>query len=105
MSQFIKVADVDEIEPGGRLSVVVEDSPVLVIRVGDEFFAIEDVCTHDGQPLTDGPVSGQEITCPRHGARFDLASGRALCMPATEPVRTFPVQVRDGAVYVKADED
>ncbi|HID22350.1 MAG TPA: non-heme iron oxygenase ferredoxin subunit [Planctomycetaceae bacterium] len=105
MSQFIKVANVDEIEPGGRLSVVVEDSPVLVIRVGDEFFAIEDVCTHDGQPLTDGPVSGQEITCPRHGARFDLASGRALCMPATEPVRTFPVQVRDGAVYVKADED
>ena len=104
MSDFVKVAEVDDIEPGGRLSVVVDDYPVLLIRVGDDFFAIEDVCTHDGQPLTNGPVSGHEITCPRHGARFDLATGRALCMPATEPVRTFPVEVRDGGVYVKADD-
>jgi len=101
MADFEKVANVSEIEPGGRLSVVVDDEPVLLLRVGDDFYAIEDVCTHDGQPLTDGPVVESAITCPRHGARFDLPTGQPLCMPATEPIRTFDVEVRNGAVYVK----
>ena len=55
MADFEPVASVDEIEPGTRKSVIVDDTPMLLIRVGDNFFAIEDVCTHDGQPLTDGP--------------------------------------------------
>jgi 3-phenylpropionate/trans-cinnamate dioxygenase ferredoxin subunit len=72
-----------------------------LIRIGDDYYAIEDVCTHDGQPLTDGPLQGTAITCPRHGAQFDICSGKALCMPATEPVTTFDVEVRDGAIYAK----
>jgi len=103
MSDFEKVAKVDEIEPGKRLSVVVDDIPALVIRVGDEFYAIEDVCSHDGQPLSDGPIDGNEITCPRHGARFNICSGAALCMPATEGVPTLEVEVRDGDLYVRAN--
>jgi len=105
MSELQQVASVDDIAPGGRLSVVVDDLPVLLIRVGDRFFAIEDVCTHDGQPLTDGPVGETDITCPRHGARFDLATGKPLCMPATEAVRTYAVEVRDGAVFVGSTSD
>ncbi len=101
MSEFEKVATVDEIAPGGRKSVVVDDLPALLLRIGEDFYCIEDVCTHDGQPLTDGPVAGTEITCPRHGARFDVTTGQALCMPATEPVAVFDVEIRDGAVYVK----
>jgi len=100
MSDFQRVAAVDEIEPGGRLAAVVDDVPVLVIRVGDNFHCIEDVCTHDGQPLTDGPLEGKEITCPRHGARFDVTTGAALCMPAFEPVPTYEVKVEEGAVLV-----
>ena len=104
MSEFQPVVKVAEIEPGGRKSVMVDDVSVLLLRVGDEFFAVEDVCTHDGQPLTDGPLNGREIMCPRHGAKFDVSTGRALCMPATEPIETFAVEVRDGVVFVKANE-
>ncbi len=101
MAEFEKVATVGEIEPGHRKSIFVDDYPALLIRVGDNFYAIEDVCTHDGQPLTDGPIDGTAITCPRHGARFDICTGQVLCMPATEPITTFLVEVRDGAVFAK----
>ena len=103
MSDFEKVANVDDIAPGKSLSMVVDDIPALLIRVGDEIHAIEDVCTHDGQPLSDGPIEGNEITCPRHGARFNVCTGAALCMPATEGVPTLEVEVRDGEVFAKAD--
>jgi 3-phenylpropionate/trans-cinnamate dioxygenase ferredoxin subunit len=96
-----KVATTDEVAPGGRLAVVADDVPVLLFRLADGWAAIEDVCTHDGQPLTDGAFDGCAVTCPRHGARFDVRSGRALCMPATEPVRTFDVEVRGSEVWLR----
>ena len=94
-----KIADANELADGERKSVIVDELPALLLRVGDDYFCIEDVCTHDGQPLTDGPVEDCAIECPRHGARFDLKSGKALCMPATQGVRTFDVEVRDDGVY------
>ncbi|TXT30411.1 MAG: hypothetical protein FD138_2288 [Planctomycetota bacterium] len=100
MPAFERVASVSEVPPNGRKSIVVDDVPALLVRIGNDFFAIEDVCSHDGQPLTDGPVADGAITCPRHGAKFDLKSGKALCMPATQPIQTFSVQVRDGDVFV-----
>ena len=100
MPEFQRVAAVDEIPPGGRISANVEDRQILVLRVGDNFFAIEDVCTHDGQPLTTGPLKGTEIECPRHGARFDVTTGKPMCMPAVEPVATFAVKVENGQVFV-----
>ena len=99
--EFEKVAGTSELKPGQRKSVIVDESPVLLIRIGDLYYAIEDICTHDGQPLTDGPLTDGTITCPRHGAQFDLETGKALCMPATEPVETFEVQERDEGIYVK----
>ena len=102
MSDFERVATVDEIAPGGRKSVVIDEVPALLLRVGDSFYAIEDVCTHDGQPLTEGPLEGCEITCTRHGARFDVRTGKPLCMPATEPVQTFEIQIRDKAVFARS---
>lgn len=101
MSEFERVASASEIPPGGRLSVFVDDVPVLLIRIGDEFFAVEDVCSHDGQPLTNGPVGDCAITCPRHGARFDLRTGQPLCMPATQGIPTFEVEVREDQVYLR----
>ena len=101
MSDFERVASVNEIAPGGRMSILVDDLPSLLIRSGDDFFAVEDVCSHDGQPLTNGPVEDGCITCPRHGAKFDLRTGKPLCMPAIEPIATFEVQIRNGEVFVR----
>ncbi len=97
---FERVASVAELPDGGRLSIEVDETPALLIRLGEFFYAIEDLCTHDGQPLTDGPLVGQEIKCPRHGARFDLATGKAMCMPATRGVRTFAVEIRHDEIFV-----
>lgn len=96
-----QVIGTDELQPGGRASVFVDDIPALAVRVGDEYFVIEDVCSHDGQPLADGPIEGGAIMCPRHGAKFDLKTGAALCMPATQPIRTFKVEIKDGAVWAE----
>jgi 3-phenylpropionate/trans-cinnamate dioxygenase ferredoxin component len=103
MSEFHKVATAEEIPPGGRKAAVVDDVPVLVLRVGDNYYCIEDVCTHDGQPLTDGPLDGVQITCPRHGERFDVSNGAALSMPAFEAGPTYEVKVTDGDVFVSVD--
>src|SRR5688572_12756348 len=100
MSAFERVASVTEIPPNGRKSIIVDEVPALLVRIGNDFFAVEDVCSHDGQPLTDGPIADGAITCPRHGAKFDLKTGKPLCMPATQPIQTFSVQVRDGEVFV-----
>jgi metal-sulfur cluster biosynthetic enzyme/nitrite reductase/ring-hydroxylating ferredoxin subunit len=100
MAEFEEVAKVDELKSGESMSVIADDTPVLLVRNGDIFYAIEDMCSHDGQPLSGGPIGDGEVTCSRHGAKFDLKTGAARCMPATEPVRVFDVKVCDGAVYV-----
>ncbi|MEZ6132947.1 MAG: iron-sulfur cluster assembly protein [Planctomycetaceae bacterium] len=96
-----RVISTDELQPGERQSVFVDDIPALVVRLDDDYFVIEDVCSHDGQPLTDGPIDKGAITCPRHGAKFDLKTGAALCMPATKPIRTFQVEIKDNAVWAE----
>ncbi len=105
MSEFERVAAVDDVASGGRLSIFVDDIPALLIRLGEEFFAIEDVCSHDRQPLTNGALGSDcSITCPRHGAKFNLRTGAAMCMPAIQPISTFEVQIRDGAVFARAHD-
>jgi 3-phenylpropionate/trans-cinnamate dioxygenase ferredoxin subunit len=101
MPDFEEIASVDDFKEADRLEVFVDDTPVLLIHLGEQYFAIEDVCTHDGQPLTNGCIEDGAIVCPRHGARFDLHTGKALCMPATKPVRTFEVEVKDGKIFAR----
>lgn len=92
-----KIAEPDELQPGDRKSVIVDDLPALLFRVDDSYYCVEDVCTHDGQPMTDGPLDGCTLTCPRHGAEFDIRNGKPLKMPATEAIRVYSVDVdRDG---------
>ena len=94
-----QVAASDELEAGERRSIFVDDIPALLVRLDDDYYVIEDVCSHDGQPLSDGPVIECSIQCPRHGAKFDLKTGEALCMPATRGIRTFKVEVRDDGIW------
>jgi 3-phenylpropionate/trans-cinnamate dioxygenase ferredoxin subunit len=101
MGEFQRVAALDELPPGGRKSLVFDDRAVLLIRIGDDVYAVEDVCSHDGQPLTEGPLEGTAIECPRHGARFDIRTGKPLCMPAVEPIAVFEVKVEGGAIFLR----
>jgi 3-phenylpropionate/trans-cinnamate dioxygenase ferredoxin component len=101
VSDWVTVCHVADLPPGAHRVVEVDGAQVAVFNLEGELYAIEDVCTHDGQPLTDGPLHGCEITCPRHGARFDIRTGKPLCMPATEPVRTFEIEVRGNAVFAR----
>jgi len=88
---------------GQALSIVAGRRMIAVARSGDEYFAIEDICTHDGAELTGGAIEGTEIICPRHGARFCLRTGEALSPPAYEPVRVFATKIEDGHLWVHAD--
>jgi 3-phenylpropionate/trans-cinnamate dioxygenase ferredoxin subunit len=102
-TRWVDVAAAAELPPGGHLVFEVEGRFVAVYDVAGERYAIEDLCTHDGNPLADGPVEGCEVICPRHGARFCLRTGAALSPPAYEPVATFPVTVRDGRLLIGVD--
>jgi 3-phenylpropionate/trans-cinnamate dioxygenase ferredoxin component len=101
MSGWVDVAPASELEPGAWRCVDVDGSQVAVFNLGGEYYAIEDVCTHDGGILTGGTVEGDVITCPRHGARFSIRTGEVLAPPAYEDVPTFPVRVESGRVQVR----
>ena len=102
---WVDVAAVGEIEEGGVCLVDVEDTEVAVFNINGRFYAVEDVCTHDGGTLADGDVEGHEIECPRHGARFDLRTGEVTAPPAYEDITTFPVRIREGVIQVRDDRD
>jgi 3-phenylpropionate/trans-cinnamate dioxygenase ferredoxin subunit len=101
MSDWITVAKVGELAPGDHRVVDVDGAAVVVFNLGGEYYAIEDVCTHDGGQLTGGTIEGDEIVCPRHGARFSIRTGEALTAPAYEPVAKFPVRVENGVIQVR----
>ncbi|MBV8117313.1 MAG: non-heme iron oxygenase ferredoxin subunit [Candidatus Eremiobacteraeota bacterium] len=97
-----KVAKVSEIAPGTTRRVVIDRNDILLCNVGGNFYAIEDVCTHDGGPLDQGELEGERVVCPRHGATFDVRTGDALTLPAVVPLMTFPVSVEGDDVFVDA---
>ena len=103
MSEWTNVAADGEIGPGEYRVIDVDDTEIAVFNLEGEYFAIEDVCTHDFGTLTGGCLEGGQIMCPRHGARFDIRTGEALTPPAYEPVATFEVRVRDGVVQLRVD--
>ena len=90
---FVTVAKVGEIAEGTCKIVRVDDQSVAVYLIDGAYYAIDDVCTHDGGPLAEGPLEGAVVECPRHGARFDVRTGQVLAPPATVPVPTYAVRV------------
>ena len=101
MPDFVKLARAADIPDPGQQMLEVDERLVVLMHVGGEFFCLDDVCTHDGGPLSDGALDDHAIACPRHGAKFDIRNGKALTMPATEDTLAHQVQVRDGWVWVK----
>jgi 3-phenylpropionate/trans-cinnamate dioxygenase ferredoxin subunit len=104
-SEWIDVGAADSVTGTASLTAEVDGYPLVVVRCGDELFAVEDRCTHDGASLSqDGAgaeIEACQIICPRHFARFDLRTGEALTPPAYEPLRTFKVRQQDGRILVE----
>jgi 3-phenylpropionate/trans-cinnamate dioxygenase ferredoxin subunit len=102
-ARFVKLAGAADVAPGQVRVYEAEGRRIALCNVDGTFYAIDDVCTHDGGPLDQGELEGHQIECPRHGARFDVRNGRALALPAVMPVRSYPVRVEDGVVKVGLD--
>ena len=103
MSDWISVAREGELLHGQWRVVEADGARIVVFNLGGQYSRMEDVCTHDGGQLTGGMVEGEEIVCPRHGARFSIRTGARLCAPAYEPTAKFPVRVENGEIQVRDD--
>ena len=98
--EFIEVAPIEDLPVGERLFLELDDQTVVVFNIGGRLCAIADLCTHDNGPLGEGELDGDQIICPRHGARFDACSGKALTLPAVTPTKAYPVRVEDGMISI-----
>jgi 3-phenylpropionate/trans-cinnamate dioxygenase ferredoxin component len=102
MPDWTFVANLGDIPLQHYKKVDLDGTVVAVFNIVGEYFAIEDVCTHDGAELTSaGHIAGDEIVCPRHGARFCVRTGEALSAPAYEPTATFPLKIDGGKIFVR----
>lgn len=95
-----RVASKSDVSPGEVRVFNVDGRSIALANVDGEFFATDNVCTHDGGPLGEGILVGDQVECPRHGARFDVRTGQVRVLPAVRPVRTYPVHVTDDEVQV-----
>jgi nitrite reductase/ring-hydroxylating ferredoxin subunit len=102
-SNWVRVADAGDCEPGQLLGVEAEGKRVVLANVDGAIYGLEDRCSHAEYPLSTGELSDDRLQCAYHGAKFDVRSGRAVQMPAIRPVRSYQVEVRDGGIFVALD--
>jgi len=98
--EYVDIAPASELPNGERLFVEIEDKPIVIFNIAGQFFSIGDVCSHDDGPVGEGDIEGYNITCPRHGAEFDVRSGRAVQLPAVVDIPAYPVRVVDGMIQL-----
>lgn len=97
---FVEIALESDVSNGERLFVEIDGLAIVVFNIAGQLFAIGDVCTHDNGPLGDGLLDGYTVVCPRHGAEFDIRTGKALTLPAVVDIPAYPVRVVEGKVEV-----
>lgn len=100
MSEWVNVIAVSELPEGERFTFVAKGYPILVFNLQGKFYAIEDCCTHQGLPLSEGEVQGNEITCPFHGAKFNIITGEVTEPPAFENLLTFETRIVQGIIQI-----
>lgn len=98
--EFIAVASTSELPEGERLFLEIDGQPIVIFKIGGQFFAIADVCSHDDGPVGDGLLDGYEIKCPRHGASFDVRNGKVLSLPGIVDIPAYPTRIVDGQVEI-----
>jgi len=99
-AEYVTVGKTSDVAPGAVRVFVVEGQDVAVANVDGQFYAFADVCTHDGGPLAEGELDGCAIECPRHGARFDIATGQVLSMPAVVPIPVYDLKTDGDEIKV-----
>ena len=104
MADWTDVAAAEELIEGDPLVVEAGDCVLVVMSHRGQVSCLEDVCTHDGGPLSEGCFDGGTLACPRHGAKFDVQTGEALTMPATQPTKAFSAKIEDGRVWVLMEQ-
>ena len=97
---FQEIAPVGELPNGERLFVDIEGKPIVIFNIGGQLFSIADVCSHDDGPVGEGRLEGYNITCPRHGAQFDIRAGKVIQMPAIVDIPAYPVRVVNGMIQL-----
>jgi 3-phenylpropionate/trans-cinnamate dioxygenase ferredoxin subunit len=98
--EFVDITTLDQLSDGERLFVDLGGKSIVLFKLAGNLFAIGDVCSHDHGPVGDGDVEGNEIICPRHGARFDIRTGKATSLPALEDIPSYPLRVVAGVVQI-----
>lgn len=101
MTDWVRVAAVDDIKPGDVIQVEVDEEPVVLANTGSDFLATTDICSHEYVLLHDGWLEGETIECPQHGSKFDMRTGEVLNPPATQPIPVYEVKVDGQDVYVR----
>lgn len=104
MSEWVRVAAVEECPKGALLGVEAGEHRIVLAHVDGSMYALQDRCSHADFPLSDGELDGTELECIHHGAKFDVTSGKAIQFPAIRPVRAFPVEIRDSDIFVQVEE-
>jgi 3-phenylpropionate/trans-cinnamate dioxygenase ferredoxin subunit len=99
-ADYIAVATVDELPNGARKLIEVDGRALAVFNIAGSYYCIADVCSHDDGPVAEGELDGHEIECPRHGARFDVRTGKVLTFPAIVDIPAYPVRIVDGEVLI-----
>jgi 3-phenylpropionate/trans-cinnamate dioxygenase ferredoxin component len=105
MTEYFKVAQADELDEGELMAVEVDGEPVCLAKVEGRVYAFTDDCTHIGGPLNEGELDGEVLTCPWHGAQFNITTGKVLRGPARQDIATYPVKVEDNAVFVALPDE
>lgn len=100
MSEPVCIGALDGLPDGRGIRVEVGEARIAVFRLGDSVYAVGDRCSHAEASLAEGEVFDRAVECPRHGSEFDLTTGEPESLPATRPVPVYPVEVRDGEVYL-----
>jgi 3-phenylpropionate/trans-cinnamate dioxygenase ferredoxin component len=98
--KYHKIGKVEDIPDGERVFFEIQGHSIVLFSLDGKFLAIDDSCSHDNGPIGDGEIEGEDIICPRHGARFDLRSGKVKSLPAVTDIAVFPVRILDGYVEV-----
>ena len=101
MAGFVKVAKTDEIVPGQGKIIEVGGKKIALFNVEGSFYAIDDTCTHRGGPLSEGVLEGKQVTCPWHGARYDVTTGAVLSPPAPQGVARYDIRVEGSDIEVE----
>jgi nitrite reductase/ring-hydroxylating ferredoxin subunit len=101
MSEQVKVAQVDQLPPGKGMLVKVKGREVALFNVAGTFYAISNSCSHSTGPLAEGRLYGSIVTCPWHGAQFDVTTGQNCGLPATKPVTAYPVYAEDSSIFIE----